>query len=440
MDKELPCISIRSFPKAIVHIDMDSFFASCEQQRDIKLRGKPVCIGLERGIATSMSIEAKKAGVTRGMGIKDIKRVCPECIILPSDYETFGLYSTRMFGIVRQYCEDIEEYSVDECFADITGLRRPLNMSYQEIIEAMKHDIDTKLGTICSVGLAPTKTLAKIASKWKKPSGITIIPGKLAQYFLKDVPIGKVWGIGEKTEQFLQSKGIRTALDFAYKRQEWVEEYLYKPQLETWFELRGEAVKPLQTESANEYDNISKRKTFTPPSSNSKEVFSRLCKVTENACIKARRFNLVSKHFSFSIMTHNFIHYGAELKLDKPIADPITFIKYLKPEFDKLFNPNFLYRTVQFSMHELAEDSMQLDLFGTSLQGAKNKTIYSVIDDINRKYGKHTVHLGATDYAIQDGDHQGNRGIQAWRKNPENWLPGETKRKRVNIPYCGYVK
>ncbi len=440
MDKELRCVSIFNFPRAIVHVDMDSFFASCEQQRDVKLRGKPVCIGLERGIATSMSIEAKKAGVTRGMGIKDILKVCPECIILPSDYETFGLYSIRLFEIVRQYSDDVEEYSVDECFADITGMRRVLNMTYQEILENIKHDIDVKLGTICSIGLAPTKTLAKIASKWAKPNGMTIIPGKLAQYYLKDVKVGKVWGIGKNTEQFLLGKGIQTALDFAYQKQEWIEEHFTKPIIETWHELQGQAVKALQTESVDEYKNISKRKTFTPPSSDKKEVFSRLCKVTENACIKARRFNLVSKHISFSIMTNNFLHYGAEIKLDRPVADPMTFIEAIRKEFDNLFNFNFTYRTVQFNLHNLSGDPMQLDLFGSNIVDVIRRTIYSVVDDINHKYGKHAIHLGATDFALQDGDHEGERGYLAWRKKPENWLPGETKRKRVNLPYCGYVK
>jgi DNA polymerase-4/DNA polymerase V len=439
MDKELPAVCIRGFPKAIVHVDMDSFFASCEQQRDIKLRGKPVCIGLERGIATSMSIEAKKAGVTRGMGVNDIKKVCPECIILPSDYETFGLYSLRMFEIVKQYSDDVEEYSVDECFADISGMRRPLNMTYQEIVEAIKHDIDTKLGTICSVGLAPTKTLAKVASKWKKPNGITIIPGKKAQYFLKDIPVGKVWGIGAKSEQFLLSKGVKTALDFAYKRFEWIEENFTKPQIETWYELRGEAVKKLQTEAVDEYRNITKRKTFTPQSNDRKEVFSRLCKNVENACIKARRHNLVSSHISFSIMTQNFIHDGAEIKLARPVADPMKFIEVIKPHFEKMFNKKFYYRTTQFNLHNLTEDPMQLDMFGNSVIEVKQRDLYAVIDDINRKFGKHAVHLGSTDLAIKDGDHEGSRGKKAWRKLPENWLPGETNRKKVNIPYCGYV-
>ena len=438
--KELPCLSISNFPKAIVHVDMDSFFASCEQQRDVKLRGKPVCIGEERGIATSMSIEAKRAGIERGMGLRDIKKLCPECIILPSDYETFGLYSLRMFGIVRQYADDVEEYSTDECFADITGMRRVLKMTYQEIAERIKHDIDVKLGTTCSVGLAPTKTLAKVASKWKKPSGLTIIPGKFAQYFLKDVPIGKVWGIGEKSEHLLLGKGVRTALDFAYKSREWVKEHFHAPQQQTWYELRGQAVKAIQTEPVTEFHRMTKRKTFTPATSNKVEVYSRLCKRVENTCIKARRYNLVSNHFGFHLMTQNYIHHGAEIKLERAVADPQTFINALKPEFEKIFDPQLKYRTVQFDLYSLAPNLGQLDLFSNSVVDIKRGQLYKIVDDINTKYGKHSVHLGVSDFAVKDGDHKGDRGKLAWRKKPENWLPGETERKRVNIPYCGNVK
>src|SRR3954452_21564029 len=96
-------ISLYSFPRAILHIDGDAFFASCEQACDPKLRHKPVVTGLERGIASSMSYEAKALGVTRGMPIHDIRRFCPECAILPSDYETYGLMSLRMYAIVRRF-------------------------------------------------------------------------------------------------------------------------------------------------------------------------------------------------------------------------------------------------------------------------------------------------------------------------------------------------
>src|SRR5882724_5041887 len=119
-------LTLHTFPRAIVHIDGDAFFASCEQSRRPKLQGRPVVTGKERGIAASMSYEAKARGVTRGMRIAEIRKVCPEAVILPSDYETSSLLSKRFFAIVRRYTPDVEEYSIDECFADLTGLRRPV--------------------------------------------------------------------------------------------------------------------------------------------------------------------------------------------------------------------------------------------------------------------------------------------------------------------------
>src|SRR6266702_5290684 len=128
-------LSIHGFTRAIVHIDGDAFFASCEQARDPKLQGKPVITGKERGIVASMSYEAKARGVTRGMRLFEVRRVCPEAAILPSDYETYSLLSVRLFAIVRRYTPEVEESSIDECFADLTGLRRPLRLSYRQMAE-----------------------------------------------------------------------------------------------------------------------------------------------------------------------------------------------------------------------------------------------------------------------------------------------------------------
>jgi DNA polymerase IV len=108
-------LTITSLPRAILHIDADAFFASCEQSRNPRLKGKPVVTGKERGIAASMSYEAKARGVTRGMPVWQIKKVCPDAVLLPSDYETYSLLSLRLFNIVRRYTPDVEEYSIDEC-------------------------------------------------------------------------------------------------------------------------------------------------------------------------------------------------------------------------------------------------------------------------------------------------------------------------------------
>jgi len=148
---------VRAGRRAILHIDGDAFFASVEQARDPKLKDKPVIIGRERGIAASMSYEAKARGVTRGMPIGQIKQVCPDAIILPSDYEAYSLLSKRLFEIVRRFTPDVEEYSIDECFADLTGLRRILRGKYDDIAWRIKETLDAELGFTFSVGLASTK-------------------------------------------------------------------------------------------------------------------------------------------------------------------------------------------------------------------------------------------------------------------------------------------
>ena len=115
-------ITLHSLPRAIIHVDCDAFFASVEQALNPHLKNKPVITGKERGIAASMSYEAKARGVTRGMPTGQIRQVCPEAVILPSDYEAYSLLSKRFFEIVRRFTPDVEEYSIDECFADLTGL------------------------------------------------------------------------------------------------------------------------------------------------------------------------------------------------------------------------------------------------------------------------------------------------------------------------------
>ncbi|MEY4722772.1 MAG: hypothetical protein RLZZ324_285, partial [Candidatus Parcubacteria bacterium] len=160
---------ISSWPRAIVHIDGDAFFASCEQAMHPEWKGKPVVTGKERGIVAAASYEAKARGVKRGVALWDVKKLCPDAIIVPSDYETYSLFSKRMFQIMRRFTPLVEEYSIDEGFAEITGLRRPLHGSYEDIARRMKETIEAELGITVSVGVSLTKTLAKIGSDYKKP-------------------------------------------------------------------------------------------------------------------------------------------------------------------------------------------------------------------------------------------------------------------------------
>src|SRR3989338_8557747 len=166
--------------KTILHMDGDAFFVGVEVAKEHKLKGLPVVTGEERGIVSALSYEAKALGVVRGMPIFRVKKEFPSTIILPGDYKSYAEYSGKMFDIVSRYAYCVEEYSIDECFADITGLDRTLKKTYKEIAEQIKKEINDELGLSVSIGLAPTKVLAKVASNWVKPNGLTIIEKETA--------------------------------------------------------------------------------------------------------------------------------------------------------------------------------------------------------------------------------------------------------------------
>ena len=287
-------LTIHSWPRAILHLDADAFFASCEQAVHPELRGKPVIAGKERGIVAAASYEAKARGVKTGMSLMDVKKVCPEAIIVPSDYETYSLYSLRMFEILRRFSPDVEEYSIDEAFVDLTGLRRSFHGPYGMIAKKMQDTIEKELGISVSAGVSLSKVLAKIGSKHNKPHGLTIIPGSDIHIYLQKLPIEKIWGIGPNTSAFLGKFGITTALEFARKDEGFIQKHLSKPYKEVWHELNGRSMYPVVTESKSSYQSISKTKTFTPASNDETFVFAQLSKNLENACIKARRYKLAA--------------------------------------------------------------------------------------------------------------------------------------------------
>lgn len=424
---------IHSAQQAILHVDADAFFASCEQARDPRLRGLPVITGKERGIASSMSYEAKALGVTRGMPLHEIRALCPDAIVLPSDYETYSLLSKRLFGIVRRFTPDVEEYSIDECFADLTGLRRMHRKPYSGIAADIKHVLDTELGVTFSVGLAPTKVLAKIGSKWKKPSGLTVIGHRAIGEFLRELPAEKVWGIGPQTAAFLAKHGIATAGRFAAAPFSWVRANLTKPHQEIWHELNGTCVMPVNTAPKESYASVQKMKTFTPPSTDRAFVLAQLSKNLENACIKARRYGLAARGMVVFLRTQTFHDRGIEVSLARPSAFPSELMGPATKAFDTLFRPGVPYRATGVMLTGLrTDDDSQPDLFGAHERTDTLRRIFAGVDAVGAKYGKHAVFLGSSFHAHAFGQHLGDRGDAPQRK--DDLFKGENGRRRLALP------
>jgi DNA polymerase-4 len=431
-------LTIRSWPRAILHLDADAFFASCEQAIHPELKGRPVITGKERGIVAAASYEAKALGVVRATMLSEAKKACPEAVILPSDYETYSLFSVRMFEILRRFSPDVEEYSIDEAFVDLTGLRRSFHGPYGMIARQMQETIEQELGITVSVGVSLSKVLAKIASKHNKPHGFTLIPGREIHQYLRGLPLGKVWGIGPNTTEFMKKFGITTALAFARKEAGFITKHLSKPYQEIWHELNGRSVYPVCTESKSSYQSISKAKTFTPASDDATFVFAQLSKNLEAACIKARRYQLAATRLIVFLRTQDFRDRGVELRLSRPTAYPAELFEALKEGFHELFEPEVLYRQTGVVLAGLVPASViQYTLFEDTARIEKMARIYHAVDLLSEKFGKYAVHHGSSLPTKLQARHEGERGNTPQRGS--ELFKGENRRQRLGLPML-YIK
>ncbi|HYF29064.1 MAG TPA: DNA polymerase IV [Candidatus Paceibacterota bacterium] len=430
------------YPRAIVHVDGDGFFAACEVARDPTLRGKPVVTGKERGIVSAATYEAKRRGITRGVPLKDVKRICPEAIIISSDYQLYTLYSLRMYEIMRRYTPEVEEYGIDECFGDITGLRRVHHKSYEEIARAIKDDLHRELDITFSVGLSCTKVLAKIGSNYRKPDGFTAIPLLGKDAFLSTVPVEKVWGIGANTGALLRKHGVQTAGEFANKNEAWVRARVTKPILELWKELNGESVFPLTTEQKEDYHSIQKTRTFSPASDNPAFLYSELSKNIEGASRKARRYNLVATGLSFFLKSSEFQYRTHAVTLPRPTNVPSEILHALEPFFAKVYRRGTRYRTTGITLTGLREAKPeQLDLFVPPERSEGMDRLFERVDELTEKYGRDTVYLGSSAEAVAarrkaaEGDGIGS--VSKYR--PASLFEGKRRLKLFSLPVLGDV-
>jgi DNA polymerase IV len=199
--------------RRILHLDMDAFFASIEQADDPRLKGKPVIVGnSDRGVVCAASYEARKFGVRSALPVVTARRLCPQGVFLPVRGSRYREVSRQVMAVLDQLSPLVEKASVDEAYVDITGTEL-LHGPPRELALEVKGEILGRTGLTCSIGIAPNKLLAKIGSDWNKPDGLTIIEEHEVEDFMSRVAVGKIPGVGKRTEEILRRFGIRTAGD-----------------------------------------------------------------------------------------------------------------------------------------------------------------------------------------------------------------------------------
>jgi DNA polymerase-4 len=198
----------------MLHVDLDAFYAGVEVLKDPSLKGKPVVVGGggPRGVVASASYEARAFGVRSAMPGVRAKRLCPDAIFLPADFEAYRTHSNRFREVLIAHTPLVEPISLDEAFLDVSGATS-LFGSPTEIARKIRADVESEVGVTCSVGVASTKYVAKLASDLCKPNGMLVVPADGVQAFLEPLPVGRLWGVGEKTGDLLSRMAIRTIGD-----------------------------------------------------------------------------------------------------------------------------------------------------------------------------------------------------------------------------------
>ena len=377
-----------------LHADGDSFFVACELTVHPELRGKPVIVGGDRGIAVAMSREAKKLGVTRGMPVFQIKKLYPEVVILSHHFDLYEDIAKRMQQILSSYFTKVEVYSIDECFA----LVDPSEVKYfggeKNLLAELKKEIEGTLKVTYSLGLARTKALAKLASKLEKSGGLVMLLTKEAEIrALKATSIENIWGIGRQTVPHLLRLGMQNAFDFINYPKTKIENEFSRPLAVLQQELSGEPILKVESNiDPRDQKSIQATQTFHPASTDSKVIWREMAENAEHACVNARELRLISNKISFFVKTSEFKYYFDEVKLDEYTADPGTILNALELKFLKLLPKRARIRSTGVILHNLIrEESAPLDLFGKQTKANKNLIIEEVADKIRKKHGRDAI-------------------------------------------------
>ena len=382
-----------------LHADGDAFFVACELTLRPGLRGKPVIVGEDRGIAVAMSPEAKKIGVTRGMPIFRIKKLYPEVIILPHHFDLYNDISDRMYKILQSYFQTIEVYSIDECFAIV----EPSEINYfggeKELLTELKKEIEKTLHVTYSIGLARTKALAKQASKLEKPGGLVALLTKEDEIrALKATPIDDIWGIGRQTIPRLRRLGLHTAYDFVNYPEAEIAKNFSEPLINLKKELKGESVLEVEGNiDPRDQKSIQATSTFRPASTDPKIIKREIAKNAERACENARAIHLVSNKISFFVKTSEFKYHSDEVKLPFYTSDPGAILNAIEPKLPKLLKNKERIRSTGVMLHNLIhKENAPRDLFGSQDKEEKSLVIEEVADKIRKKFGKDAIKRAAS--------------------------------------------
>ncbi|MDP2922175.1 MAG: DNA polymerase IV [Candidatus Omnitrophota bacterium] len=378
----------------IVHIDMDAFFAAIEQRDNSALAGKPVVVGADpkggrgRGVVSTCSYEARKFGIHSAMPISIAYNKCPKAIFLPVNMEKYLRICGQIYHILDEFTPKVEPISIDEAFLDITGSYHLFGTPLKTCM-SIKQKIKKETQLTASVGLAPTKMAAKIASDLNKPDGLLEVKEEELLSFLWPLPVDKIWGLGKKSKENLSLLGINTIGDLAKRDRKDLASLFGKNGEYFWLLAHG--VDEREVQRQDETKSISNEITFDRDTADKSKIEATLLALCEKVSRRLRLGGYKAKTITLKVRLEGFYTYTRAMTLSQASNfDDVVYqaVKKLYKNFDTE-GKNLRLLGVRLSNFICADTQDSI------FKDTKRENIYKAIDTIKEKFGDSSIQRAA---------------------------------------------
>ncbi len=386
--------------KVIFHIDLNQFFCSVAIIKNPRLKGKAFAIGREnstKGVVSTASYEARAYGVHAGMPLIEAYQKLPSLIVVDYGYEIYQEYSRKFFKLIKSYVNKVEQTSIDEGYIDVTPItldinRHPLDLAKEIQVRALK-----ELNLPCSIGIAPTLYLAKMASDIKKPLGITILRIRDIPNLLHNLDVKEIFGIGKKTYPILHDEGIHTIKDFVDKENEELVRDIVGSQYDYFIDaLSGKTTNIVDPDRYKEPESISKSTTYDTPLLTYDEVLLNLLKIADDVWYQLKSAKKKAKTITITLRDTEFNTITRSKTIDDYTSDK-TILKYY---IEQLLDDNYANKPLRLVgvgySHFIDNDFMveEITLFNYQSVYEKEETLRNLISDFDKRFGKNSLFFG----------------------------------------------
>lgn len=383
--------------KVILHLDMNSFFASVEQAHNPKLKGIPMAVAgnpkERRGILVTCSYEARALGIYTTMSVGEAKRICPDLVIVPPDHEKYRIASNAVFSILRSYTDLVEPVSIDEAYIDITSIGGLTNA--KQIAEHMQQRIIHELDLPCSIGIAPNKFLAKTASDMKKPMGITILRKRQVPDILWPLPVIEMHGIGKSTEKRLHEIGILTIGDLANTNENMIKSILGKNGSRLLRRANGIDHRPVDPDAAEERKSVGSSTTLPIDETELSACLDVFKHLSVKVAQRLDRRQLAGTVVMIQIRTSDWRNQTRSRTVNNPLYKAEDLYREAADLFKRHWDgdPIRLLGITVSNVIPISELNEQLS-FDNFEKHAKEAKVEELVTELEKKFGPHSVKRG----------------------------------------------